>query len=84
MAGCRAGVVGGDGALLLQSGELVSGIVAGTGGRSIHPVNRAHPSSVSRVRIFGVYRLILYPDHWVGAFKGVDGSTHDYTGQHCH
>jgi Calcineurin-like phosphoesterase len=59
-------------------------IVAGTGGRSIHPVNRVHPNSVSRLRAYGVYRLIMYPDHWVGAFKGVDGSTHDYTGQHCH
>ena len=59
-------------------------IVAGTGGRSIHPVNRVHPSSVSRVRTYGVYRLILYPDHWVGAFKGVDGNTYDHAGQYCH
>jgi hypothetical protein len=60
------------------------GAAAGTGGRSIHPVNRVHPSSVSRVRTDGVYRLILYPDHWVGAFKGVDGNTYDHAGQYCH
>ena len=64
--------------------HLWAQLVAGTGGRSIHPVNRVHPNSVSRLRAYGVYRLIMYPDHWVGAFKGVDGSTHDYTGQHCH
>jgi hypothetical protein len=34
--------------------------------------------------VYGVYRLILYPDHWVGAFKGVDGNTYDHTGQYCH
>ena len=63
--------------------HLWAQLVAG-GGRSIHPVNRVHPSSVSRVRTYGVYRLILYPDHWVGAFKGVDGNTYDHAGQYCH
>jgi hypothetical protein len=59
-------------------------IVAGTGGRSIHPVNRVHPSSVNRVRKYGVYRLIMYPDRWVGAFKAVDGKSYDHAGQRCH
>jgi hypothetical protein len=59
-------------------------IVAGTGGRSIHPVNRVHPNSVYRLRKYGVYRLIMYPDRWIGAFKGVDGKTYDHAGQRCH
>jgi hypothetical protein len=59
-------------------------IVAGTGGRSIYPVNRVHPASVYRLRRYGVYRLIMYPDRWIGAFKGVDGNTYDRTGQRCH
>jgi hypothetical protein len=59
-------------------------IVAGTGGRSTHPFNRVHPSSVYRLRTYGVYRLIMYPDHWIGAFKGIDGGTYDRTGQRCH
>ena len=59
-------------------------IVAGTGGRSIYPVNRVHPSSVYRLRRYGVYRLIMYPDRWIGAFKGTDGKTYDRTGQRCH
>jgi hypothetical protein len=59
-------------------------IVAGTGGRSVHPVDRVHPSSVYRLRSYGVYRLIMYPDRWIGAFKGVDGNTYDRTGQRCH
>jgi hypothetical protein len=59
-------------------------IVAGTGGRSIYPVNRVHPNSVHRVRRYGVYRLIMYPDRWIGAFKGVDGKTYDHAGQRCH
>lgn len=59
-------------------------IVAGTGGRSIDPVSRVHPSSVHRLRRYGVYRLLMYPDHWVGAFKGVDGRTYDHAGQRCH
>jgi hypothetical protein len=33
---------------------------------------------------YGVYRLIMYPDRWIGAFKGVDGNTYDRTGQRCH
>jgi hypothetical protein len=59
-------------------------IVAGTGGRSIYPVNRVHPNSVHRLRRYGVYRLLMYPDHWIGAFKGVDGKTYDHAGQRCH
>ena len=60
-------------------------IVAGTGGRlDSHPVNRVHPNSVHRVRRYGVYRLIMYPDRWIGAFKGVDGKTYDHAGQRCH
>jgi hypothetical protein len=59
-------------------------IVAGTGGRSVYPVDRVHPSSVYRLRSYGVYRLIMYPDRWIGAFKGVDGNTYDRTGQRCH
>jgi acid phosphatase type 7 len=59
-------------------------IVAGTGGLSTYPVDRVHPSSVYRLRSYGVYRLIMYPDRWIGAFKGVDGNTYDRTGQRCH
>ena len=59
-------------------------IVAGTGGRSIYPVNRVHPNSVHRLRKYGVYRLLMYPDRWIGAFKGVDGKTYDHAGQRCH
>jgi hypothetical protein len=59
-------------------------IVAGTGGRSIHPFNQVHPNSVNRLRTYGVYRLIMYPDRWVGAFKAVDGRTYDHAGASCH
>ena len=70
-------------ALRLARKKAISS-AAGTGGRSIYPVNRVHPASVYRLRRYGVYRLIMYPDRWIGAFKGVDGNTYDRTGQRCH
>jgi hypothetical protein len=48
------------------------------------PGEPVHPNSVHRVRRYGVYRLIMYPERWIGAFKGVDGKTYDHAGQRCH
>jgi acid phosphatase type 7 len=59
-------------------------IVAGTGGRSIYPVHRPHPASVYRLGKYGVYRLILYRDRWIGAFKATNGRTYDRTSHRCH
>jgi hypothetical protein len=39
---------------------------------------------VHRLGKDGAYRLLLYPDRWIGAFKGVDKTTDDHAGQRCH
>jgi hypothetical protein len=59
-------------------------IVAGTGGRSVYRFRNVHRNSVYRLSKYGVYRLIMYPDRWIGAFKGVNGKTYDRTGKRCH
>jgi acid phosphatase type 7 len=52
-------------------------IVAGTGGRSLIPYTSVHRNSVYRAVRYSVYKMVLYPDHWVGAHKGTDGVTRD-------
>jgi acid phosphatase type 7 len=42
-------------------------VVAGTGGRSLVPITSVHPNSVARAAVYGVYKMVLYPDRWVGA-----------------
>ena len=32
----------------------------------------------------GVYKMVLYPDRWVGAHKGTDGVTRDLHAIGCH
>ena len=50
-------------------------VIAGTGGRSLVPITSVHPNSVARAAVFGVYKMVLYPDRSVGAHKGTDGKT---------
>ena len=52
-------------------------VVAGSGGRSLVPISSVHPNSVARAAVYGVFKMILYPDRWVGAHKGTDGKTRD-------
>jgi hypothetical protein len=59
-------------------------IVAGTGGRSLIPYTSVHRNSVYRTVRYGVYKMVLYPDRWVGAHKGTDGVTRDLRSIGCH
>jgi hypothetical protein len=59
-------------------------IVAGTGGRSLIPYRSVHPNSMYRAVRYGVYKMVLYPDRWVGAHKGTDGVTRDLRSIGCH
>jgi acid phosphatase type 7 len=59
-------------------------VVAGTGGRSLVPISSVHPNSVARAAVYGVYKMVLYPDRWVGAHKGIDGKTRDLRSIACH
>jgi acid phosphatase type 7 len=59
-------------------------IVAGTGGRSLIPYTSVHRNSVYRAVRYGVYKMVLYPDRWVGAHKGTDGLTRDLHSIGCH
>jgi hypothetical protein len=42
-------------------------VVAGTGGRSLIPFSSVHRNSSARALVYGVYKMVLYPDRWVGA-----------------
>jgi hypothetical protein len=59
-------------------------VVAGTGGHSLVPISSVHPNSVAQAAVYGVYKMVLYPDHWVGAHKGTDGKTRDLRSIACH
>jgi hypothetical protein len=59
-------------------------VVAGTGGRSLVPITSVHPSPVARAAVYGVYKMVLYPDRWIGAHKGTDGRTRDLRSIGCH
>lgn len=59
-------------------------VIAGTGGRSLVPITSVHPNSVARAAVYGVYKMVLYPDRWVGAHKGTDGITRDRRSIACH
>lgn len=59
-------------------------IVAGTGGRSLIPYASVHRNSVYRTVRYGVYKMVLYPDRWVGVHKGIDGVTRDLRSIGCH
>jgi acid phosphatase type 7 len=59
-------------------------VIAGTGGRSLVPITSVHPNSVARAAVYGVYKMVLYPDRWVGAHKGTDGITRDRRSIGCH
>jgi hypothetical protein len=59
-------------------------VIAGTGGRSPIPFSSVHRSSSARATVYGVYKMVLYPDRWVGAHKGTDGTTRDLRSIGCH
>ncbi|HEV8560582.1 MAG TPA: metallophosphoesterase [Actinophytocola sp.] len=59
-------------------------IVAGTGGRSLIPYTSVHRNSVYRAMRYGIYKMVLYPDRWVGGHKGTDGVTRDLHSIGCH
>jgi hypothetical protein len=59
-------------------------VVAGTGGRSLIPFSSVHRNSSARALVYGVYKMVLYPDRWVGALKATDGSTRDLRSIGCH
>jgi acid phosphatase type 7 len=59
-------------------------IVAGTGGRSLIPYTSVHRNSAYRTVRYGVYKMVLFPDRWVGAHKGTDGVTRDLHSIGCH
>ena len=54
------------------------------GGVDLVPISSVHPSSVARAAVHGVYKMVLYPDHWVGAHEGTDGGTRDLRSIGCH
>jgi hypothetical protein len=59
-------------------------VIAGTGGRSLIPFSSVHRNSSARALVYGVYKMVLYPDRWVGAHKGTDGVTRDLRSIGCH
>jgi hypothetical protein len=59
-------------------------VIAGTGGRSLIPFSSVHRNSSARAVVYGVYKMVLYPDRWVGAHKGTDGATRDLRSISCH
>jgi len=59
-------------------------VIAGTGGRSLIPFSSVHPNSSARAQVYGVYKMVLYPDRWIGAHKGADGITRDLRSIGCH
>jgi hypothetical protein len=59
-------------------------VVAGTGGRSLIPFSSVHRNSSARARVYGVHKMVLYPDRWVGALKATDGTTRDLRSIGCH
>ena len=59
-------------------------VIAGTGGRSLIPFSSVHRNSSARATVYGVYKMILYPDRWIGAHKGADGATRDLRSIGCH
>jgi hypothetical protein len=59
-------------------------VIAGTGGRSLIPFSSVHPNSSARAQVDGVYKMVLYPDRWIGAHKGADGVTRDLRSIGCH
>ena len=59
-------------------------VVAGTGGRSLIPFSSVHRNSSARALVYGVYKMVLYPDRWVGALKATDGTTRDLRSIGCH
>jgi hypothetical protein len=34
--------------------------------------------------VYGVYKMVPYPDRWIGAHKGTDGVTRDLRSIGCH
>jgi len=43
-----------------------------------------HRNSSARAVVYGVYKMVLYPDRWVSALKAADGSTRDLRSIACH
>jgi hypothetical protein len=51
---------------------------------AIDSFSSVHPNSVARAAVYGVYKVVLYPDSWIGAHKGTEGLTRDRKSIGCH